>query len=61
MMFSQMIFFFDLNKLSEVNKHKSEINEYQDFPEHVDLELSSLISNIDQGKELIIEIGGYRP
>ncbi|XP_078328823.1 uncharacterized protein LOC144623851 isoform X1 [Crassostrea virginica] len=51
---------FNLNKLSEVNEYQSKLNEYQDFPEHVDLELPSLRSNIDQGKELIIEIGGYR-
>ncbi|XP_078330467.1 uncharacterized protein LOC144624507 [Crassostrea virginica] len=30
------------------------------FPEHGELELLSLRSNIDQGKELIIEIRGYR-
>nr|XP_022307378.1 B-box type zinc finger protein ncl-1-like [Crassostrea virginica] len=51
---------FNSNKLSEVNEYQSKLNEYQDFPEHVDLELPSLRSNIDQGKELIIEIGGYR-
>nr|XP_022304805.1 uncharacterized protein LOC111111908 [Crassostrea virginica] len=51
---------FNSNKLSEVNKYQSKLNEYQDFPEHVDLELPSLRSNIDQGKELIIEIGGFR-
>ncbi|XP_078330448.1 uncharacterized protein LOC111117361 [Crassostrea virginica] len=51
---------FTSNKLTEVNKYQSKLNEYQDFPEHVDLELPSLKSNIDQGKELIIEIGGFR-
>ncbi|XP_078330464.1 uncharacterized protein LOC144624504 [Crassostrea virginica] len=51
---------FNFNKLSEVNKCRSKLNEYQDFPEHGDLELLSLRSNIDQGKELIIEIGGFR-
>ncbi|XP_078328674.1 uncharacterized protein LOC111115683 isoform X2 [Crassostrea virginica] len=51
---------FTSNKLSEVNKYQSKLNKYQDFSEHVDLELPSLSSNIDQGKELIIEIGGYR-
>ncbi|XP_078330462.1 uncharacterized protein LOC144624502 [Crassostrea virginica] len=51
---------FNSNKLSEVNEYQSKLNEYQDFPEHVDLELPSMRSNIDQGKELIIEIGGYR-
>ncbi|XP_078328076.1 uncharacterized protein LOC144623515 [Crassostrea virginica] len=51
---------FNSNKLSEVNKYQSKLSEYQDFPEHVDFELPSLRSNIDQGKELIIEIGGFR-
>ncbi|XP_022310742.2 uncharacterized protein LOC111116051 [Crassostrea virginica] len=51
---------FKSNKLSEVNEYQSKLNEYQDFPEHVDLEMPSLRSNIDQGKEFIIEIGGYR-
>ena len=51
---------FNPNKLSEVNKYQSKLNEYQDFPEYVDLELPSLKSNIDQGKELIIEIRGFR-
>nr|XP_022303444.1 uncharacterized protein LOC111111011 [Crassostrea virginica] len=48
------------NKLSEVNKYQSKLNEYENVPEHVDLELPSLRSNIDQGKEIIIEIGDYR-
>nr|XP_022311986.1 tripartite motif-containing protein 3-like isoform X2 [Crassostrea virginica]XP_022311987.1 tripartite motif-containing protein 3-like isoform X2 [Crassostrea virginica]XP_022311988.1 tripartite motif-containing protein 3-like isoform X2 [Crassostrea virginica] len=51
---------FTSNKLTEVNEYKSQLNKYQDFPEHVDLEVPSLRSNVDQGKELIIEIGGYR-
>ena len=51
---------FNSNKLSVVNEYQSKLNEYQDFPEHVDLELPSLRSNIDRGKELIIEIGGFR-
>ncbi|XP_078330466.1 uncharacterized protein LOC144624506 [Crassostrea virginica] len=51
---------FNSNKLSEVNEYQSKLNEYQDFPEYVYLELPSLRSNIDQGKELIIKIGGYR-
>ncbi|XP_078327848.1 uncharacterized protein LOC144623325 [Crassostrea virginica] len=42
---------FNSNKLSEVNEYQSKLNEYQDFP---------LKPNIDQGKELIIEIGDYR-
>nr|XP_022303445.1 uncharacterized protein LOC111111012 [Crassostrea virginica] len=51
---------FTSNKLTEVNKYQSKLNEYQEFPEHADMELPSLKSNIDQGKELIIEIGGFR-
>ena len=41
---------FTSNKLSEVNKYQSKLNEYQDFSEHMDLELPSLSSNIDQGE-----------
>ncbi|XP_078328812.1 uncharacterized protein LOC144623842 [Crassostrea virginica] len=48
------------NNISEVKKYQSKLNEYQGFTEHVDLELPSLRSNINQGKELIIEFGGYR-
>ncbi|XP_078330159.1 uncharacterized protein LOC111117483 [Crassostrea virginica] len=48
------------NNLLEVNKYHSRINEYQDFPEHVDLKFPFLDSNIDKGKELSIEIGDYR-
>ncbi|XP_078330465.1 uncharacterized protein LOC144624505 [Crassostrea virginica] len=51
---------FTSNKMSDVNEYQSKLNEYQDFPEHVDLEFPSLRSNINQGKEFIIEIGGYR-
>ncbi|XP_078330870.1 uncharacterized protein LOC144624775 [Crassostrea virginica] len=48
------------NNLFEVDKYQSKLNEYQDFPEHVDLKFLFLDSNIDKGKELSIEIGGYR-
>nr|XP_022312068.1 uncharacterized protein LOC111117298 [Crassostrea virginica]XP_022312069.1 uncharacterized protein LOC111117298 [Crassostrea virginica] len=48
------------NNLMEVNKYQSKLNEYQDFPEHVDLKFPFLASNIDKGKELSIEIGGFR-
>ncbi|XP_022304365.2 uncharacterized protein LOC111111593 [Crassostrea virginica] len=48
------------NSLSEVNDYKSKLNEYEEFPEHVDLRLPSLRSKMDQGKEFIIEIGAYR-
>ncbi|XP_078328811.1 uncharacterized protein LOC111111257 [Crassostrea virginica] len=51
---------FTSNNLSEVSKYQSKLNEYQCFPKHVDVELPSLKSNMDNGKELIIEIGGYR-
>ena len=44
------------NKLSKVNKYKSKFNEYRDFSERIDLKLPSLSSNIDQGKQLIIEM-----
>ena len=51
---------FNSNTLSEIIKYQSKLNEYENVPEHVDLELPSLRSNTDQGKELIIEIGDYR-
>nr|XP_022312180.1 uncharacterized protein LOC111117372 [Crassostrea virginica] len=43
----------------EVNKYQSKLNEYQDFPKNVDLKFPFLSSNIDKGKELSLEIGGY--
>ncbi|XP_078330152.1 uncharacterized protein LOC111116857 [Crassostrea virginica] len=46
--------------LSEVNIYQSKLNEYQDFPRHMDLKFPLLASNIDKGKELSIEIGGFR-
>nr|XP_022303830.1 uncharacterized protein LOC111111257 [Crassostrea virginica] len=51
---------FTSKNLSEVSKYQSKLNEYQCFPKHVDVELPSLRSNMDNGKELIIEIGGFR-
>nr|XP_022312070.1 B-box type zinc finger protein ncl-1-like [Crassostrea virginica] len=48
------------NSLSEVNKYQAKLNEYQDFPRHMDLKYPLLASNIDKGKELSIEIGGFR-
>ncbi|XP_078328004.1 uncharacterized protein LOC144623463 [Crassostrea virginica] len=48
------------NNSFEVDKYQSKLNEYQDFPENVDLKFPFLDSNIDKGKELSIEIGGYR-
>ena len=51
---------FKSNKLLEVNKYKSKLNDYQYFPKHVNLEIHSLRSYMHQGKELILEIGSYR-
>ena len=51
---------FNSNIFSELNEYKSKLKEYYDFHENVDLELPSLSSNTHQGKELFIEIGGYR-
>ncbi|XP_078330866.1 uncharacterized protein LOC111117833 [Crassostrea virginica] len=48
------------NSLSEVNKYQSKLNEYHDFPGHMDLKFPLLASNIDKGKELSVEIGGFR-
>ncbi|XP_078327997.1 uncharacterized protein LOC144623460 [Crassostrea virginica] len=48
------------NSLSEVNKYQSKLNEYQDFPRRMDLKFPLLASNIDKGKELSMEIGGFR-
>nr|XP_022312179.1 tripartite motif-containing protein 3-like [Crassostrea virginica] len=44
----------------EVNKYQSKLKEYQDFPKYVHLKFPLLGSNIDKGKELSIEIGGFR-
>ncbi|XP_078330165.1 uncharacterized protein LOC111116726 isoform X3 [Crassostrea virginica] len=48
------------NNLFEVDKYQSKLKEYQDFPEHVDLKFPFLDSGIDKGKELSIEIRGFR-
>ncbi|XP_078330868.1 uncharacterized protein LOC144624774 [Crassostrea virginica] len=48
------------NNLLEVNKYQSKLNQYKDFPKDVDCKFPYLASNIDKGKELSIEIGGYR-
>ena len=47
------------NNLFEVDKYQSKLNEYHDFPEHVDLKFPFLDLNTENGKELSIEIGGY--
>nr|XP_022311589.1 uncharacterized protein LOC111116857 [Crassostrea virginica] len=48
------------NSLSEVQKYQSKLNEYHDFPGHMDLKFPLLASNIDKGKELSVEMGGFR-
>nr|XP_022312777.1 E3 ubiquitin-protein ligase TRIM36-like [Crassostrea virginica] len=50
---------FNSNNILEVNKYQSKLNEYQDFPKHLDCKFPFLASNIEKGKELKIEIGGY--
>nr|XP_022311684.1 tripartite motif-containing protein 3-like [Crassostrea virginica]XP_022311685.1 tripartite motif-containing protein 3-like [Crassostrea virginica]XP_022311686.1 tripartite motif-containing protein 3-like [Crassostrea virginica] len=44
----------------EVNKYQSKLNEYHDFPKYVHLKFPLLGSDIDKGKELSIEIGGFK-
>ena len=58
-------------KLSEINKYQSKLNEYENFPENVHLnlvsdfsenehlKLSSLSSNTNTGKELSLRIDNY--
>ena len=46
-------------KLLEVNKYESKLKRYKDVPGNMNLKCSFLGSNIDKGKELSIEIGGY--
>ena len=48
------------NSLIEVNKYQSKLNQYQDFPQHVDCKFPFLDSNIDKVKEFSIKIGGFR-
>ena len=48
------------NNLFEVNKYQSKLNEYWDFPEHMELKFPFFDSNINKGKELSIEIGDFR-
>ncbi|XP_078330173.1 uncharacterized protein LOC144624380 [Crassostrea virginica] len=50
---------FNSKKLFEVNKYKSKLNKYQDLPVNMNLKFPLLHFNIDKGKELSIEIGGY--
>ena len=48
------------NNLLEVNKYQSKLNQYQDFPEDLDCKFPFLDSKRDKGKEVSIEIGGFR-
>ena len=48
------------NNLLEVNKYQSKLNQYQDFPEDLDCKFLFLDSKRDKGKEVSIEIGGFR-
>ncbi|XP_022311387.2 uncharacterized protein LOC111116688 [Crassostrea virginica] len=45
---------------SEINKYQSKLNKYQNFPENVNLKFPLLESNVDKGKEVSLEIGGFR-
>ena len=47
------------NKISAVNKYKSNLQVYRDCPENVDSQMPTLGSKIDNGKELSIEIGDF--
>ena len=42
--------FLTQNFFLKVNKYQSNLNQYQDFPKHVDLKFPFLGSNIDKGK-----------
>ena len=48
------------NKLSEVVEYKSSLKEYGDIPENLYLQMPSLGSKLDQGKELSIKFGDFR-
>nr|XP_022311700.1 uncharacterized protein LOC111116932 [Crassostrea virginica] len=50
---------FNSKNILEVNEYQSKLNRYQNFPGNMDLKFPFLGSNIDKGKELSIEIGGY--
>ena len=47
-------------KLSEVRKYRSKVKEYEDLPEHLDSNMPTLVSKMDRGKELSIEIGDFK-
>ena len=47
-------------KLSEVRNYQSKVKEYEDLPEYLDSHMPTLVSKVDQGKELSIEIGDFR-
>ena len=50
---------FNSKNILEGNEYQSKLNKYQNFPGNMDLKFPFLGSNIDKGKELSIEIGGY--
>lgn len=51
---------FKSNKVCEVNKYQYKLKKYNEDSEYVYLNLPSLSSNIDKGRELIVDIGYYR-
>ena len=47
-------------KLTEVRNYRSKVKEYKVLPDHLDSYMPTLVSKVDQGKELSIEIGDFR-
>ena len=47
------------NNIYAVNKSKSKLQEYEDFPENLDSQMPTLCSKIDNRKELNIEIADF--
>ena len=48
------------NKLSGVVEYKSSLKEYEDIPENHYLQMPTLGSKLDKGKELSIKFGDFR-
>lgn len=48
------------NKVSEVTKHQSKLNEYKEIPTIIQQPIPSMKSNTDPGKELTIELEEYK-
>lgn len=48
------------NKVSEVTKHQSKLNEYKEIPTIIEQPIPSMKSNTDPGKELTIELEEYK-